>query len=169
MLNEHDFKNLVRNAPLFAIDLVVLNDSGEILLGQRKNAPAKGDWFVPGGRVHKNEPLADAFKRISQVELGQSFEFNQAWSLGLYDHFYDDSVFGKEISTHYVNAPYLIRQQNTQQLDLPTDQHQDYRWVSMEQMEQDNTVHKNSKVFLGALKNTIKNCHVGIDPVSTKG
>jgi len=64
MLDFEDFKNLVKNAPLFAMDLVVLNEQNQILLGQRKNAPAKGFWFVPGGRVFKDQAQAYAIHRI---------------------------------------------------------------------------------------------------------
>lgn len=52
----------------------MLNEKNQILLGQRKNAPAKDDWFVPGGRVLKNEPLEQDFKRVSKNELGLEIE-----------------------------------------------------------------------------------------------
>lgn len=152
MLSQNDFKQLIKNAPLFAIDLVLLNDSNQILVGKRNNAPAKDFWFVPGGRVFKNESLKDAFKRICQDELGQSFEYKQGTLLGLFDHFYDESVFGIEIDTHYINAPYLIVLKNQQLIALPHEQHQDYRWIDLNNIEQDETVHPYSKVFIEALK-----------------
>jgi colanic acid biosynthesis protein WcaH len=131
---------------------VVLNEHNQILLGQRKNAPAKGYWFVPGGRVFKNESLEQAFKRISKAELGTEIERNQAWLLGLYDHFYRDSVFGEDIDTHYINATHLIKLNNAEISNLPTEQHQSYRWQNMNEIEQDDTVHKYSKIFLPTLK-----------------
>lgn len=152
MLSEYDFKNVVQNAPLFAIDLVVLNEQKQILLGHRKNAPAKDYWFVPGGRVFKNESLEQAFKRISSTELGIEIERNQAWLLGLYDHFYQDSVFGEGIDTHYINATHLIKITEAQIKNLPTEQHQSYRWQNINEIEQDDTVHKYSKTFLEVLK-----------------
>lgn len=151
MLNEHDFKHLVKIAPLFAIDLVVLNQQNQILLGRRKNAPAQGYWFVPGGRVFKNESLENAFKRISGAELGEKIERHQAWLLGLYDHFYQDSVFGEGIDTHYINATHLVKLNDAQIQNLPTEQHQTYRWQAIEQIKHDKTVHQYSKGFLTAL------------------
>lgn len=53
MLSVVDFKQLVQNAPLFAADLVVLNEKHQVLVGRRVNPPAQGFWFVPVGRVHK--------------------------------------------------------------------------------------------------------------------
>lgn len=88
-LSTCDYENVVRHAPLFAIDIVVLNEFDEILLGKRLNAPAKNWLFVPGGRVFKNESLIMAFNRISNAELGISLEIEQAGLLGLYEHFYN--------------------------------------------------------------------------------
>jgi len=152
MLNEQDFKHLVKHAPLFAIDLVVLNDQSQVLLGQRKNAPAKDYWFVPGGRVFKNEAIEQAFKRISKTELNVEIERHQAWLLGLYDHFYKDSVFDEGIDTHYINATHLVKLNATQTQSLPTEQHQSYRWQNINDIEQDESVHQYSKGFLPALK-----------------
>lgn len=151
-LDSDSFKQLVQYGILFSIDLIVMDDQNRILFGKRLNRPAQGYWFVPGGRVYKNEPLDEAFKRICQAELGKDFEYNQACLLGLFDHFYDDSVFGTEISTHYVNAPYLIKISSIKLDKLPKQQHQGYRWLSTNEIEQDNTVHQYSKVFLAALK-----------------
>ncbi|AEF53537.1 GDP-mannose mannosyl hydrolase [Marinomonas posidonica] len=151
MLSSEDFKLVVQSAPLFSIDLIVLNQKKQILLGKRKNAPAKDYWFVPGGRVFKNESLSDAFTRISNSELGQPFNYRSATLLGLYDHFYNDSVFSENISTHYINASHLIRIYLDSLLSLPSDQHQDYRWADIDTLNQDDTVHSYSKVFLNRL------------------
>ena len=44
----------------------------KILLGKRKNPPAKNFFFVPGGRIFKSELKKHAFKRILKNELGFS-------------------------------------------------------------------------------------------------
>lgn len=150
MLSHDDFKTVVSNAPLFAIDLVVVNSAQQLLVGLRKNAPAKGFWFVPGGRVYKNETQQQAFARISKQELGVALNIDNATLLGVYDHFYADSIFGEDISTHYINTPYLL-QLNEQDLLLPTEQHSEYKWVALSALEQDASVHQFSKVFLPAL------------------
>ncbi len=150
LLSHDDFKQVVLNAPLFAIDLVVVNHSNEILVGERLNAPAKGVWFVHGGRVYKNESLEKAFKRISKAELGFEIERNQAWLLSLFDHFYDDSFFSTDVSTHYINATHVVRL-STELLALPKEQHSCYRWIAIDEIELDETVHVFSKVFLPAL------------------
>jgi len=145
------FKQVVENSPLFAIDLFVLNEQNQILVGQRLNAPAKGYWFVPGGRVYKNESLENAFMRISQDELGMTLERNQACQLGLYDHFYENSFFSENISTHYINATHVIRL--SQQIStLPKSQHNNYLWLAIDEVDKDKRVHQYSKVCLPELK-----------------
>lgn len=150
MLLLNDFKQLVTTAPLFAIDLVVINENNQLLVGERKNAPAKGFWFVPGGRVFKNESLDAAIERISQSELGLTLKRHQLSFIGLYDHFYDDSFFDENTATHYINATHWIRI-NVDQLNLPDEQHSQYRWVNLNQLMEDKTVHDYSKVYFDEL------------------
>ncbi|MFC4195069.1 NUDIX domain-containing protein [Novosphingobium lubricantis] len=66
MLPLDTFLRVVDATPLIAIDLIVPNEDGGYLLGHRVNRPAQGFWFVPGGRIHKNERLDDAFRRIAR-------------------------------------------------------------------------------------------------------
>jgi colanic acid biosynthesis protein WcaH len=146
------FKQVIEHAPLFSIDLVVMNESQQVLLGLRNNPPAQGFWFVPGGRVYKNETLIDAFARITQAELGCSFPYKADHQLGLFDHFYPDSMLDPNISTHYINAPFLIHWSSQDVLPFPKQQHQAYRWLSLPTLIQDASVHQNSKVFISNLQ-----------------
>jgi colanic acid biosynthesis protein WcaH len=69
-LNKQEFTEVIDRTPLVSIDLVVENEKGEKLFGLRTNRPAKDYWFVPGGRILKNEKLDDAFSRLTLNELG---------------------------------------------------------------------------------------------------
>ena len=151
MLDQETFKIIVKNTPLFAIDLVVVNPKQQILLGKRLNAPAKDYWFVPGGRVYKNETLDQAFLRISKDELGINIERSEANFLGLYEHMYVDSVFDQETSTHYVNATHCLYNDFTI-MDLPHSQHKEYVWMNIAEIQRRSDIHKYSKVFIPELK-----------------
>ena len=143
------FKNVVASTPLVSIDLVVENGRGEILLGLRNNRPAQGYWFVPGGRVLKNECLDDAFVRLAREELGVGMSRASSSFLGVYEHLYDDSVFGDMPDTHYVVLAYHLRLD----LDLgtlPSVQHRDYRWWPQTAMVASDRVHLNSRAYLSA-------------------
>ncbi|MGY1693456.1 NUDIX hydrolase [Geodermatophilus sp. SYSU D00766] len=49
---------------------VVLDDAGRLLLVRRRNAPGRGLWSVPGGRVEPGESLAAAVTREVREETG---------------------------------------------------------------------------------------------------
>jgi colanic acid biosynthesis protein WcaH len=70
MLSKDVFLGVVDAAPLVAMDLVVVRGGTEILLGLRNNRPAQGFWFVPGGRIRKNEAMQAALARVAHDELG---------------------------------------------------------------------------------------------------
>ena len=97
-LNEEAFATVVQSTPLISIDLIVENAQGEFLLGKRTNRPAQGFWFVPGGRVQKDEPLAEAFARLTQAELGLSLPMTAGRFYGVWQHFYDDNFSGTDFS-----------------------------------------------------------------------
>lgn len=118
---------MVADMPLVSIDLVVRNPQEEALLGQRLNRPAQDFWFVPGGRIRKDERIPQAFSRLAREELGLSLVFETAAFLGVYEHHYSDNFSGTEFSTHYVVLAYELV------LDLslpalPAEQHGHYRW-----------------------------------------
>jgi len=153
-LNDDTFRVVVASTPLVSIDLVVQNELGELLLGRRLNRPAQGFWFVPGGRLQKNETLDGAFRRLTSGELGSAFDRASARLLGVYEHFYTDSVFGTAedgIDTHYVVLGYHLRLPIDHALTLPSDQHSAYRWCSLNEVEASSEVHANSRAYLNAL------------------
>ena len=128
-LPKEQFLEVITNTPLVSIDLIVRNPSGAILMGRRINEPAKDNWFVPGGRIFKNEDLKDAFRRICQEELGIELAITKAQLFGAFTHKYEVNVFGKPgISTHYVVLAYDLNIVD-QPLDMNA-QHSAIRWIS---------------------------------------
>ena len=146
-LDKEIFSTVIESTPLVSIDLVIKNKRGEALLGQRLNRPAKNYWFVPGGRILKNEPLADAFKRLTLEELGQEFSLEQASLLAPFDHFYEDNVFGDDFSTHYVAIAYVLTLECA--LDkLPMNvQHDNYQWFNIDELMKLDEVHQHTKNY----------------------
>ena len=55
--------------PIACADLVIVSN-GKFLLGKRKNSPAKGQWYPPGGRILKGEKIESAAKRKAKEEVG---------------------------------------------------------------------------------------------------
>ena len=151
MLSREDFIQVVRNAPLVSIDLVVRDSAGRVLLGMRNNRPAQGWWFVPGGIVRKDERLQQAFQRISEAELGSVYRLSAARSLGQYEHLYEDNFAGEPgFGTHYVVLAWELPLPPAT-ADFPRQQHRDYRWVELEELASDPAIHPNTRAYAGSL------------------
>ncbi len=139
--------DVIRYTPLVSIDLVVRDEDGRVLVGWRTNRPAQNLWFVPGGRICKDERIADAFRRISKNELGVALEQSQAWFLGVYEHFYADNFAERPgFGTHYIVLGYEVRL-DSPLAALPDDQHEQYRWFSVAELLADPAVHDNTKAY----------------------
>lgn len=145
------FRQVVALAPLVAIDLLVLDAEGRMLIGRRTNPPAQGWWFAPGGRIRKNEIIQDAFGRITGDELGQQRSLAEASLLGAYDHHYAEDFTGaKDIGTHYVVLAYRLPASGTA-ASLPLEQHADYRWVHPLEGRADPGIHIHTRAYMNEL------------------
>lgn len=145
-LSAEDFSTVVRSTPLISIDLIVENQAGEFLLGQRTQRPAQNFWFVPGGRVQKDETLERAFARLTEAELGKAFTLQNGEFYGVWQHFYDDNFSGTDFSTHYVVLGFRLRV-DADALQLPDAQHSEYQWLTPEELLARDDVHDNSRAY----------------------
>ncbi|MDE1183038.1 GDP-mannose mannosyl hydrolase [Paraburkholderia sp.] len=148
MLNAPDFLDVVRMTPLVSIDLIVWDTAGRVLLGRRRNRPALGTWFVPGGRIRKGERLDEAFTRIVDAELGiASMERSAARFGGLFEHLYSDNFAAQEeITTHYIVLAYALSLASTASVGR-FDQHSEYAWLAPEELLARDDVHENAKAY----------------------
>jgi len=142
MLDDQIFKTVVDSAPLVSIDILLKKDN-KILLGKRINKPAQGYFFSTGGRVNKNETIGNAMARVALNELNIELKFMPKF-IGVFEHFYDDSMY-KDVSTHYVNLAYEYEAEEV--LDLPTEQHNEYQWFTIDELLESKQVHKYVKDY----------------------
>lgn len=151
MLPVDDFQTVVRCTPLVSIDLIAEDWAGNFLLGERVNAPARGSWFVPGGRVFKGETMDQAFARIAKEEIGLPFSHQGREFLGVFQHLYPDNTFSLPgFGTHYLVLGFHLYLDKSA-IHLPTDQHARYQWFSREDLLQNPHVHSYTKdYFRGA-------------------
>lgn len=146
-LDNDTFLQVVSSSLLVAFDLIVRAPDETILVGLRLNRPAQGFWFVPGGRIQKEERLPQAFERITRMELGQAFPLEAARFYGLYEHLYADNFAGvPDVGTHYIVLAYELRL-SAALGSLPEEQHGAYRWLSAAELLADPQVHPNTKNY----------------------
>lgn len=150
LLETSSFAHVVANAPLVAFDLIVEDERGTVLLGLRSNPPAKGFWFVPGGRIRKNESLDAAFSRISVDELGVHLARTQCQFMNVYEHNYETNFAGTPgATTHYVVLAYRAVVER-KSLRPPIHQHSHYRWMTVDELLADLQVHPYTKAYFAA-------------------
>ena len=146
-LSHVDMSEVVRLAPLISIDLILRNSQSDVLLGLRKNEPAKDFYFVPGGRIWKGERLRDAFTRILKSETNCIGNFDDARALGVYEHFYATNRFGESgYGTHYVVLAYALSLDDISALKADA-QHSDFRWWDERALLASEHVHENTKAY----------------------
>lgn len=120
---QHKWEVIIQNVPLVSVDLVVQYDE-KVILGKRTNEPAQGEWFVPGGRVLKQERLENAVHRIAKEELGIAVTIDR--QLGVYEHFYEVAEVENVDGKHYVPVAYLVTVKEKQ--SCSDNQHKDIQW-----------------------------------------
>jgi colanic acid biosynthesis protein WcaH len=153
-LSEQDFSQLTRLAPLVAIDLIIRNRDGKVLMARRNDEPARGYLFNPGGCVFKGEPVEAAFGRIMERETGQRMPYAAARFRGFYQHFYQVSRFSHDGSgTHYVVLAHDIALDQDDAIVLDKT-HSAYQWMSESEILISADVHEYTKDYFRPARRT---------------
>lgn len=147
ILKRDELAQVVRLAPLVSVDLIIEDDRSRILLGMRTNEPAKGCWFVPGGRILKNERISQAFERVMKDELGLDLDYSQAEFVGVFEHIYPTNfALAEDFGTHYVVLTYRVKLIGP--VDVSADnQHSELAWFDKDRILSDEQVHPNTKAY----------------------
>jgi colanic acid biosynthesis protein WcaH len=129
-ISTEEYTRIQELLPILCVD-VVLTYRGKCLLLQRLNHPALGQWWFPGGRVHKNELIKDAALRKSRAEVGLAADFKGVLSV-------EETIFPKIESMisdiHTVNVCCQMVASDITGLAIDKD-HNAFRWVSFEEAE----------------------------------
>jgi len=145
-LSTKAFADIVRQAPLVSIDLILRDAQDRVLLGRRVNPPAQGWWFVPGGRIRKDERLAEAITRLLKDEIGWTAPASASF-MGVYEHLYADNFMGtRAFSTHIVVLAYSMNL-GTPLPEPPRHQHSEYRWHTIPELLAAPDVHRYTQAY----------------------
>ena len=120
MIEENLYQQIREVLPTVCVDLLVTNDKNEYLLAKRKDKPAQGQWWFPGGRIYKGETWKDTALRKGREELGTELRIGNMISVE--DYFADDAPW------HTVNiVVHAMYDNDSINLD---ETHEKYRWAS---------------------------------------
>lgn len=155
MLKTEKYLDIIKHTTLTAVDLILIKDN-RVLVGLRKNQPAKNMWFTPGVRTYKYETQNDALKRVAGSELGIKINPQNKKLLGVYDHTYNLNFQNDNFGTHYIVNAYLFKMDSNQEIKIDP-QHEEFKWMTLEEIEYNHSVHIYVKKYLGQIKKFLKN------------
>jgi colanic acid biosynthesis protein WcaH len=165
MLSVTDYLQAIRDMPLTCIDVLVIDSGNRLLLGKRKNRPAQGTFFAPGGRVRKGEKQQQALERISLDELSIDIPFERWTLVGVYDHIYQDNFFNARhagsdapVATHCITLAYVLKLgKNSSELrarftEGMKAQHENVEWIPINEIATRDDVHDYTKDYASAFE-----------------
>ena len=102
---DEDYKKILEHIPICCVDLII-REGNKILLILRKDNPARGLWWFPGGRLIKGEKLENAAIRKAFQEVGLKIKIIK--QIGAYQTIFDDGPFPEmNGGVHSVNICFL--------------------------------------------------------------
>lgn len=122
MIEEQLYQEIRARLPIACVDLLLVHEARYLLL-KRLHAPAKGQWWFPGGRIFKGESIAEACRRKGRGELGLDLDIGEIVSV-------EESIFrDEEPMIHTINIVVKVSMKNDLQQIILDDTHAEYRWL----------------------------------------
>ncbi|HMP73307.1 MAG TPA: NUDIX domain-containing protein [Kiritimatiellia bacterium] len=122
---DHDlYKKILEAVPIACVDVAIVVD-GSVLLALRKDDPAKGQWWLPGGRVHKGEKLKEAAARKAREEVG--LECHVGPAIHTAETVFPDGPYG--VAVHSINTCFFLYPKGPVDECKLDDHHEAVRWI----------------------------------------
>jgi colanic acid biosynthesis protein WcaH len=119
------YNQILINVPIACVDITLVSH-GKVLLVKRSVAPAKGQWWVPGGRVLKGEMMVDTAKRKAIDEVGIRVHVGPIVHTA--ETIFDDGPF--DITVHSINSCFFVYPADPDYQPALDNHHEDCRWVN---------------------------------------
>lgn len=126
--------------PQVAVGAVVFKDDC-VLMVKRSNAPAKGSWAVPGGKIKLGETMHQALVR--EIKEETSLDITVGEVVYIFDVIQHNEQ--KEITFHYVIIDFLCELQGGQL--KAGDDAKDVKWISRDDLKKMN-INEKTKTML---------------------
>ena len=124
---EELYAQILRVMPIPCVDLLVEDGTGRVLLLLRRNEPAAGEWWFPGGRVLFGEQREDAARRKLEEECGLvATQFQEA---GTFDLLLD---IGEDKCAHFITTLFKVQVARETNIRLDQQSHE-ARWLTREE------------------------------------
>jgi colanic acid biosynthesis protein WcaH len=138
---------VIKNTQLIALDLIIINEFNQVLLGYRNNQPAKNTWFTFGSRVYKDETFEEACLRVSTTEIGTTINLEQCYKKGVYKHNYHNNFDNDNYGTNYIVFAYIYNCKKDSININGDNQHSNYVWFDIDNILNEPSVHNYVKEY----------------------
>ena len=118
------YSRIIQNVPIACVDVAIVAN-GAVLLVRRKDDPAKGQWWLPGGRVLKGEMMKAAAARKARDEVG--IECHVGLIVHTAETIFPDGPGG--ISIHSINSCFFMYPVKADFKPSLDSHHTDAKWV----------------------------------------
>jgi ADP-ribose pyrophosphatase YjhB (NUDIX family) len=119
-----EFKNILDKMPIACLDVVAMHD-GKFLMVKRKDEPARGQWWMIGGRVFKGETFKETALRKLKEEANLTGEVKELH--GPYETMFDEAPHGVTSGHHTVNTVALVEVEDISGMKT-NEFHEDIKW-----------------------------------------
>ncbi len=140
------YYDVIKRTQIVSVDLLI-HVNGRYLLGKRKNRPAQGLYFVPGGKVYNNETILQGVQRVLRDEIGLDLYAQDCQLRGVYEHVYPDNYRDDLCGTHYIVFAYDIKTSDNVNAECLMDQHTDFEWMTPNEIKSNPLVHQYNKYY----------------------
>jgi colanic acid biosynthesis protein WcaH len=128
------YAEIVKSMTISCVDVFVYNfEKKAYLMIRRTASPAKGKWWIPGGRIFKGESFYQSAIRKTKKESG--LDICPIAQLGTYSTYFSESAWGSNVHTDTKVTDVLALCDN--QAVIFDAYHQDYRWVPIQECPDD--------------------------------
>ena len=122
---QETYNTIISNVPIACVDIAILV-RGYVLLVKRKDKPAKGQWWLPGGRILKGELMQEASVRKAKEEVGIVCHAGKI--IHTAETIFEDGPCG--ISIHSINSCFLMKPITHSFWVTLDSHHEEYKWVN---------------------------------------
>lgn len=119
------YNQILTNVPIACVDIALVSH-GRVLLLKRMDAPAKGQWWVPGGRVLKGEMMVDTAKRKALDEVGIKVHVGPIVHTA--ETIFDDGPC--DIAVHSINSCFFVYPADSSFSPSLDNHHEACKWVN---------------------------------------
>lgn len=120
------YKQILACIPIACVDVAIMS-KGSVLLVMRGDMPARGQWWLPGGRVLKGETMKQTAVRKARLEVGLDCFVGPLVHTA--ETIFPDGPHGE--SVHSINSCFMLFPKRPNDQPYLDGHHVSYKWSSI--------------------------------------